>query len=283
MDTRKFRAAYFEKLIPLHGESESAAMLHIVLDYLKRHHNLPIDSETMWPPATEEKASNILKQLIKGAPVQYVLNESWFDGALFFVDESVLIPRPETEELFDWIKTDWVQRDAPRNILDIGTGSGILAISLKRTYPATSVTAIDISAAALQTAQKNAVRLSTDVLFRQLDFSDPAAQETLPTYELIVSNPPYIDPREKDHMAANVLEYEPWVALFSPTEDPLYFYRAIANFGSTHLLPGGMIYAELHEDRALETGNLFEKMGYIVTVRTDMQGKQRMIRATKWS
>jgi len=281
VNTRTFRESFIEQLSTLHGESEAAAILRTVLDYLKRHDTLPNDSETLWPPATEEKANSILQRLWSGIPVQYVLSESWFDGSLFYVDGSVLIPRPETEELLDWIKKDWAQLEAPGNILDIGTGSGILAICLKRAFPAADVTAIDISPAALKTAQINADRMSVNVSFCQLNFSDPASQKMLTTFDLIVSNPPYIAPQEKEKMSATVLEHEPWLALFTPNEDPLYFYRSIADFGITHLAPGGKIYVEVHEDRAKETGSIFERMEYSITIRKDMQGKSRMIRALK--
>lgn len=283
MNARIFREELMERLSPTHGEAESEAIQRVIVDHLKRTDKITSNTETNWPEPTAERARWILSKLLQGHPLQYVLQKSWFDGVAFYVNESVLIPRPETEELLDWIKKDHQHQTSPKQILDIGTGSGILAISLKKAFPTAEVTAIDVSSSALQVAQKNAAHLQADLRFIELDFMLADRKEELPVFDLIISNPPYIALSEKETMAAHVLEHEPWEALFVPDEDPLCFYRSIAEFGSDHVSPGGKIYVEVHEDRAEATRQIFDTMGYDTEIRLDMQGKKRMIRASKAS
>ena len=268
-----------EKLLSLHGPDETEALGRILIDHLSRNHQLPIDASAEWAKEPREYAQQLLQALITGRPIQYILNEAWFDNRNFWVDESVLIPRPETEELFDWIKRRYASSKNPAFILDIGTGSGILPISLKRQFPESTVQALDISAPALKVARRNADRFDTQIDLIEMNFTDPAQRSKLPKYDLIVSNPPYIAWEEKSTMPAWVTEHEPHVALFAPNEDPLLFYRCIAEFGKAHLNSGGQIFIELHEDRHEQTKQLFEQYGYKPELRKDMQNKWRMLRA----
>ncbi len=254
-------------------------MQRMVSDFLHRKASAPADPHHAWTPDIEMLAEWIRSKLCTGVPIQYVLQESWFDGRAFYVDESVLIPRPETEELLDWIKKETAAHPLPNNILEIGTGSGILAISLKKAFPTTTVTAIDIEEKALNVARKNAHTFQETVQFEQMDFTDKNSWHRLSMTDLIVSNPPYIPWSERHTLPDHVLSHEPHRALFVPAEDPLLFYRLIAELGRDKLMSAGRIFLEMHENRAEATKNLFEQMGYQATIQLDMQGKKRMLRA----
>jgi release factor glutamine methyltransferase len=219
-------------------------------------------------------------KLAAGMPMQYVLGYAWFMGRRFIVNEHVLIPRPETEELVQWIADDYKETDPA--ILDIGTGSGCIPVSLKLLLSKAKVSAIDVSAEALEVARTNAKSLDADVVFQQMNFLDTGAWESLPQYDVIVSNPPYIPETERLTLAAHVREYEPGLALFVPGDDALLFYRHIAEFGMMHLLQEGSIYCELHVDYATATEELFKSMGYSFTeLRADMHGNLRMLKAKR--
>lgn len=233
-------------------------------------------------PITEKEELQLkefTERLLQHEPVQYVLNESWFYGLKFYVDKNVLIPRPETEELVDWIITDCKFPIDQLSILDIGSGSGCIPIVLKRKLRKASVWSCDISEAALKVAGKNAITIGADVNFVLLDFLNKEEWPKLPSFDIIVSNPPYITHQERYQMQANVLEYEPAKALFVPDNDPLLFYKAIAEFGKTHLDTNGIIYTEIHENNGNETTELFIAAGYKTAIKKDMQGKERMIKA----
>lgn len=255
------------------------------------------------------------KELLQHKPVQYVLHEAWFCGMPFYVDENVLIPRPETEELVEWVLPEAESRkpgggsrkyevgstksDPGRaenqplaassyflpptsylSILDIGTGSGCIPVSLKKKLPQAEVYACDVSEAALAVAAKNAgTLLQTSVHLIQADFLNTASWQQLPAVDIIVSNPPYIPQNNKQAMQPNVLEHEPHLALFVPDNDPLLFYNAIADFAQQKLLPGGCIFAEIHEDLGEQTKALFLSKGFAsAELKKDMQGKDRMIK-----
>jgi release factor glutamine methyltransferase len=257
---------------------------------------------------TQEKRTVLeekLAELLTHKPVQYVLGEAWFYKMKFAVNEQVLIPRPETEELVEWCveevgndevgiannKVGMQKETAPvdaaiphssfinRNLLDIGTGSGCIAIALKKELPALTVTGIDISEGALLVARENAVALGAAVDFMQFDFLDESAWPLLPQFDVIVSNPPYIPLNEKAKLDNNVTAHEPHTALFVPDNAPLLFYEKIARFGLLHLKPGGFIMMETHEDYAQQTAALFKENYTTVICRKDMSGKERMVMA----
>ena len=230
---------------------------------------------------TDQKAllDQHLPDLLRHRPVQYVLGESWFHGLRLYVNENVLIPRPETEELVDWIISEHQQQQQLR-ILDIGTGSGCIPIALKLALPQATVYSCDVSAGALEVAKQNAADLEADIHFIQQNILDASLWEQLPEVDLIVSNPPYIPEHNKETMHANVLEHEPHLALFVSNGDPLTFYRAIAELSVIKLKDDGAVYAEIHEDLGAATLALFQEKGFgRVTLRHDMQEKDRMIRA----
>jgi len=214
-------------------------------------------------------------ELLTHKPVQYVLGEAWFMGMKLFVDEQVLIPRPETEELVDLVVKDIKAFDKKEiKILDIGTGSGCIPVAIKKYNAGAEVFAIDISKNAISVAQKNAALNSIDINFILTDVLEESTWNELPSFDVIVSNPPYIPSNEKVLMEDNVTRFEPHLALFVPDNDPLLFYKAIARFAEKKLLPGGKIYVEMHENFAAGVKEVFSSFGD-VEIRDDMQGKQR--------
>ena len=228
--------------------------------------------------ATKEEALNkALTPLLQHKPVQYVLGEGWFYKMKLKVNEQVLIPRPETEELVQLVLTHFATNQIAATILDIGTGSGCIAIALKKNIPAAIVTAIDVSEEALLVAKENANNQDTTILFFQTDFLNEAQWTALPTFDIIISNPPYIPIYEKEKLDTNVTAFEPHQALFVPDNTPLLFYEKIAAFGKTHLNSGGKIFMETHEDYARQTAGLFSPFYSEVAIKKDIFGKERMV------
>jgi release factor glutamine methyltransferase len=232
----------------------------------------------------QEEANTILTQLKTGKPLQYALGYTEFYGLKFLVNPAVLIPRPETEELVQWALESWQLSvgswQEPYAILDIGTGSGCIAISLKKNLPGVEVSAIDISADALKTALENAKINEVKVNFIQDDILNSKLETQ--NLQLIISNPPYVTLDDKKQMHTNVTDFEPHTALFVPEDDPLLFYKAIADFAVDNLANNGLLFFEINESLGKETVELLEIKGFKnVELRRDMGGKDRMIKATK--
>ncbi|WP_447639792.1 MULTISPECIES: peptide chain release factor N(5)-glutamine methyltransferase [Chitinophagaceae] len=216
--------------------------------------------------------------LLQGQPIQYVIEEAWFMGLPFAVREGVLIPRPETEELVQWI-LDTIGTNSG-DVLDVGTGSGCIAIALSKLHPDLHVAALDISPDALAIARENNEKLHTNVTFLQQDMLDTKEDFFSEKWDVIVSNPPYITERERLEMHANVLDYEPEVALFVPNGDPLLFYRKIAEIASRSLCSRGYLFFEINEHFGKETVSLLSLLGFRdIILRKDLQGKDRMVKA----
>lgn len=267
------------QLKKLYDERESSAICDWVLEHIT--HKKRIDrillKEIVLSDLQVHHLRNIQAQLATSKPIQYVLNEAWFGGMKLFVDTSTLIPRPETEELVEWIIAE-TQTKALR-ILDIGTGSGCIPVYIKKKIPHADITAIDISEGALLAAKKNATTYNADIHFESFDFLKEADWPQLPIFDIIVSNPPYIRQSEETTMAKNVLDYEPATALFVPDEDALLFYRKIAVFAKTHLAENGQVYLEINEALGGAVLQLFEKEGYRAQLKKDLRGKDRMVKA----
>ena len=221
----------------------------------------------------------MIRRLKKNEPIQYIIGIETFGGLTFEVNQNVLIPRPETRELVEWIAED-CQLEDPCKILDIGTGSGCIAISLAKLLEQVEVEAWDVSEGALQVARRNAERNQVDVLFRKMDVLGDVPEGML--YDVIVSNPPYIAEKEKSQMEHNVLDWEPSIALFVPDEDPLLFYRRLAQLGGSMLKKGGSLYYEINQAYGQETMEMLASMGYqSIELRKDAWGNDRMVKAKR--
>ncbi|MBI5857007.1 MAG: peptide chain release factor N(5)-glutamine methyltransferase [Sphingobacteriales bacterium] len=283
-------ATYYllNKLRSIYNDAEASNITDWVMEYITgsaKTERMLYKNELL-TPKEETLVKEFTDRLLQHEPVQYVLNEAWFCGLKFYVDKNVLIPRPETEELAEWVVSEFrsLKPEAGEpystiSFLDIGTGSGCIAISLKKKLPEAKVWACDVSDVALKVARRNAETMGADINFVQLDFPDKKSWKQFPVFDIIVSNPPYIPEKDKAQMQPNVLNYEPRTALFVPDNDPLFFYKAIAEFGKEHLRKDGNIYCEMHESLGSSVKEIFSSEGYSTELKKDMQQKDRMIRS----
>ena len=275
----------WHQLAPLYGDGEAKAIAQMVYEvrYGLTLSDIYLGKDTQLSADDQAELKEIAKRLADNEPVQYVLGVADFCGRQYHVEPGILIPRPETEHLCRLI-TEHVANGSPirstRSILDIGTGSGCIAITLALDIPGAEVTAWDISPIALRVAKGNAEQLGANVNVIENDMLQQTYQ-VAPQWDLIVSNPPYICDSEADQMEANVLDYEPEIALFVPDDDPLKFYVPIMNFAQSALHPGGQLwletnplYEEMIEERLLE-------LGFNVTAHDDQFGKTRFIQAIR--
>ena len=233
---------------------------------------------------SEKEHQNLIeisKRLQQHEPIQYILGETTFFGLNFHVNKNVLIPRPETEDLVSWILSDLPKKQTGTllNILDIGTGSGCIAISLAKNLPHAKLTALDISKPALEMASKNAEMNGVEIHFKNEDVLN--LKSLLGTFDVIVSNPPYVRDLEKKEMHRNVLENEPEQALYVRDTDPLIFYREITSLAKEGLKSGGLLYFEINQYLAEETEKLMKDSGFETTVKKDIFGNFRMIKGIK--
>lgn len=244
------------------------------------HHDQPLSDEQL------DKLYQSKKQLLEGRPVQYILGHCWFAGMQLKVDEHVLIPRPETGELVESVIEYYKNQPGPfdnqHRMIDIGTGSGCIAITLKKKFPDWEVWAMDKSIPALSVAKENALSNEADIIFTETDILKKGKNDQFPAFDIIVSNPPYIPVSDQDEMAKNVLEHEPHLALFVSNNDPMQFYNAIIEFSYHHLLRGGMAFFETHESYANHVATLMESNEFEeVIIKKDMQGKNRIVYGKK--
>ena len=267
------------------GEAKAIARLAYEVRFGLTFTDLCLGKDTQLSADDQAQAAEICSRLLLQEPVQYVLGQAEFCGHTIMVNEHVLIPRPETEELCQWVVSEMSdERLEVRDfsILDIGTGSGCIAVTLAAALPQAEVTAWDISAEALQVARENARRSGVPVTFQQVDMLNTHHVPLATQWELIVSNPPYICYKERAMMESNVLDHEPHTALFVPDDDPLLFYHAIAEYGQKALKVGGWLYFEINPLYADELTDMFCAMSYHdIETKEDQYGKQRMIRAKK--
>jgi len=241
------------------------------------------DKNIMLTPDEAEWMNESVARLKKNEPVQYIVSHAWFCGFKLKVNPFVLIPRPETEELVSLVTEQLTEKDLnDALILDVGTGSGCIAIALKKKFTSAKVSAVELSPRAMETAKKNAFLLDADVTFIEADILKPgdALADTL--FDVIVSNPPYIRTKEKKTMSASVCDFEPEEALFVPDNNPLLFYSAIAESAQVHLKKGGRLWFETNESHADDVANLLKKKNFtLVKVHTDMSRKKRFVSCMK--
>lgn len=272
---------YQQLLQPATDPSEAKAMSLLLLEHVTQidRNELHKQHRTLLSTEQQEKLSQLAARVVKGEPLQYALGEAWFCGLKLMVNQSVLIPRPETEELVEWIIANCRFPVSTLQIVDAGTGSGCIALALKRRIRKASVTALDIDPAALAVARHNAIQLGIDIDCLQADLLNPSAWSHLPMADLIVSNPPYISEQEKESMSHTVLGYEPHLALFAPGSDPLLFYRMLSQLAKEKLRSEGQVFLELNAAYASDIAELFVRENFQVALKEDMQGKKRMLRA----
>lgn len=274
---KDYRTYFIEKLTPVYDVMEAESFFSIALEELKgwKRVDLAMHPEAVLSGDEIGKWNAILGQLEQQRPIQYIFGKAHFYGLEFFVNENTLIPRPETEELVEWI----IKENQARGIikmLDIGTGSGCIAISVAKNLPDTHVFAIDVSEGALEMAKRNAVHNDAEVTFSQKDILQA---DSLPEqFDIIVSNPPYVRNLEKEEIKKNVLEHEPHLALFVDDNDALLFYRKIALLGKSALKENGRLYFEINQYLGNETVEMLEQIGYRnVTLKQDIYGNDRMV------
>ena len=264
---------FTQQITSIYGDRESQNILRIVFEDVFAVRNLQRQDELSQEQL--DQLNRICQRLKQGEPIQYILGEADFYGLKIKVAPGVLIPRPETEELVWWIRSAVVN---PQKILDVGTGSACIPLALKKCFPEAEIHAIDVSESALKVAEANSKHLDLPIHFHQLDILQKESWSRLGHFDLIVSNPPYIPPSEKQFMPTQVLQHEPELALLVPEEDPLLFYRTIGSFAQTHLLENGHLFFELNEFLAEKTQLLLEQLGFSeAEIREDMQGKDRML------
>lgn len=270
-----------EKLKPIYSDRELNQVSRWVFEDLMNaeYHNLWTQNPKI-SDDIRDKSNLIADRLLNGEPLQYILNKAWFLELELFVNPHTLIPRPETEELAQWIIKSSIKLEGDVNILDIGTGSGCIALALKKHIPEARICASDISAEALKIAKKNAKRLNLSLDFQQLDILNTSQWKQLGSFNIIVSNPPYVLESDKVFLEKNVVDHEPGLALFVTDRDPLVFYHSIAEFCQRHLNPGGCLYFEIHEKMGTELVKLLRSKGFNdIELKMDLSGKNRMIRA----
>lgn len=280
----KAKQYFTEILAQAFSQREAEQLMRILLEDL---FGIDLKRQLMEPELRIDELQhamlrNAVNQLLEGTPVQYVTGKAWFDGLLFQVNDSVLIPRPETEELVQLVADELALRhqmelpiDKPLRLWDVGTGSGCIAIALAKRFPEAEITAIDVSEKALATASRNAFNNKVKVDFVFDDVLNPKTEVWQYPVDLVVSNPPYIRESEKAGMERNVLDHEPCSALFVPDEDPLLFYRQILALAKPRLNPGGSVWFEINEALGEEMLLLAQEMGFKAALHKDFAEKTR--------
>ncbi len=268
-----------DQLSPLVGDNEARHFIWLLFDYLRSYSPTDIILKEQEVLDTTEIAfiNEALGRLMKGEPIQYVLGQTEFMGLSFKVDTRVLIPRPETEELVEWILSE--VKNERVNVLDIGTGSGCIPIAIKKNLTKAKVVAWDVSVDALNVSKENAVINKVDVDFIEEDVFNPKIINQA-YFDIVVSNPPYVTNKEKAMMAGNVLDNEPHLALFVSDDEPLVFYRAIACLSKNILKPGGKLYFEINQAYGKEVVEMLNSECFVnIILRKDLSGRDRMVRA----
>lgn len=279
MRIKQYRTEFIKELSPFYDAYEAESFFYLILEdkHKLRQIDLALNHELSFVQTDFVVWDLILNQLKKEIPIQHLLGKTHFYGLEFEVNENVLIPRPETEELVEWIINENSKTDKSKKIkiLDIGTGSGCIAISLAKNIPNAEVYAIDVSKKAIETAKRNAIRNNVEVTFILQDILK--TDELKCNFNIIVSNPPYVRNLEKEEIKKNVLDYEPHLALFVEDNDALIFYRKIAELAKKNLSENGQLYFEINQYLGKEMINLLEKLDFKkIELRKDIYNNDRM-------
>ena len=290
MKIKNLKTHFFSELQTIQEDSEIESFFFILTEYLHdlKRIDISLNPDFEVSETDLQKWNVIISELKTEKPIQYITGEAWFYGLRFEVNENTLIPRPETEELVEWIVDGQKTKDKRQtvSILDIGTGSGCIPITIKKEIPNALVSAIDVSEKALEMARKNAIDNEVEVNFILQNILEIDDLKSLPTsnsqlttqFDIIVSNPPYVRNLEKQEIKKNVLAYEPHLALFVEDSDALLFYRKIAQLALTSLTPNGKLFFEINQYLGKETVALLENLGFKnIELRKDFVGNDRMI------
>ena len=280
---KKNKNNFHEQLDALFGKDEVGSFYFILTEYLYGLKRIDLALSPNFQISEEEvqKWEAIISELKTEKPIQYIIGETWFYDSKFYVNEHTLIPRPETEELVDWIVSKFPKTQNPKaiTVLDIGTGTGCIPISIKKNIPQAEVFAIDVSEEALKVAKRNAIENKVEVHFILQNILDAEKLES--KFDVIVSNPPYVRNLEKEEIKKNVLEYEPHLALFVEDNDALLFYRKIAQLAKESLTENGKLFFEINQYLGKETFELLEQLGFQnIELRKDIYSNDRMIKCS---
>lgn len=279
MLVKEFKARFDSELSELFPQTEINSFFYLLIEHVLglQRVDLILDNDRSIPIEKKQELQDALHRLKAQEPIQYILQETEFYGLSFKITKDTLIPRPETEELVDWILSDYKNTDTI-SILEIGTGSGCIPISIAKHLPQAKVSSIDISEKALQIATKNAVTNKVSIEFI---LQDILTTETLShAYDIIVSNPPYVRELEKIEIKPNVLDYEPHLALFVENTNPLIFYSKIANLAKKYLKKNGALYFEINQYLGKETTEMLTKEGFTTVLKKDIFGNDRMTKSS---
>ncbi|MFT4673692.1 MAG: release factor glutamine methyltransferase [Patiriisocius sp.] len=282
MKLHQLKINFTRALKDVHDQEEIASFFYILCDFFLKYSRFQtsINKDVTISEAHVVSFEMVTRRLKAQEPIQYILGETEFYGLPIKLTKHTLIPRPETEELVDWVLSNEHFQKAACRILDIGTGSGCIAIALAKSLPVATVFAIDISEEALEVATANALQNEVLVAFHKKDILEVVNLKE--TYDVVISNPPYVRELEKTAMSSNVLDYEPATALFVTNKDPLVFYRKIAKLAMQSLSPGGWLYFEINEYLAQEMAILLEQLGFVnIEMKKDFREVPRMIKCKK--
>ncbi len=281
MNSKELYRSFLVELQAVYDLNEATVITDWVFDNIAGIKKSDLIKNPLQPvaPHLVKKLAEKKEELLQHKPVQYVMGNTTFYNMQFQVNNKVLIPRPETEEMTNLIINSNRFEQKQINVLDIGTGSGCIAVAIKKNLPSSRVLAIDISEEALEVARANAITNKTNIQCNLFDFLDESRWPELLLFDIIVSNPPYIPANEKTKMEKNVIDYEPHNALFVPDNNPLLFYEKIAKFGRSHLNYNGKIYVETHEDFTTQVAAVFSAYQQVL-VKKDLFGKERIVIAS---
>ena len=285
MVIKELKTHFFDSLKNIQDEQEIESFFFILTEYLHNLKRVDVALNPNFELSDEEveKWNTILVELQQEKPIQYITGEAWFYGLRFEVNENTLIPRPETEELVEFILKETSNFQLPAsslNILDIGTGTGCIPISLKANLPQANFSAIDVSEQALEVAKRNAASNKAEINFIQANILE--VLDLNQNFDIIVSNPPYVRNLEKQEIKKNVLDYEPHLALFVEDTDALLFYRKIAQLALKNLSPNGLLFFEINQYLGKETVELLENLGFKnIELKKDIYGNDRMVKSTR--
>ena len=282
MKLSQLKINFTTQLQGVYDREEIHSFFYILCDFFLQYSRFDVSmsQDTVVSKSNIAIFDRVLLRLEAQEPIQYIVGHTEFYGLTFKVNKHTLIPRPETEQLVDWIISNHKHQGSGLEILDIGTGSGCIAVALAKNFSKASISGLDISEKALEVAQENAIKNQVLVSFCQKDILQTIALEK--KYDVVVSNPPYVRQLEKKAMSANVLDYEPGGALFVPNEDPLLFYRKIAQLALVSLQEKGWLYFEINEYLSNEMDALLNEIGFVnIEIKKDFRAVPRMIKCQK--